>query len=190
MAYMKDAEELHQVLQAFLLNEEAYFLQLVDEIHSRLTRGKKILVFGNGGSASQAQHFAAELVNRYLQERAPLKAIALTTDTSILTSVANDSDFTQVFVRQIEALGEEDDIALGLTTSGRSPNMRAAFEAARRRGLMTICLTGERGKELVEMVDYLLAVPSASTPRIQEVHLFLLHKLAEELENRLSLNSD
>ena len=190
MAYLKDAEDLNRILQAFILNEEAYFLQLVAEIHSRLARGKKILVFGNGGSASQAQHFAAELVNRYLQERAPLKAIALTTDTSILTSVANDSDFTQIFVRQIEALGEEGDIALGLTTSGRSPNIRAAFDIARRRGLLTVCLTGEKGKELAEMVDYLLAVPSTSTPRIQEVHLFLLHKLAEELESRLSSNSD
>jgi D-sedoheptulose 7-phosphate isomerase len=186
MGYLRDAEELNQVLQAFIINEEAYFLQLVNEILLRLKQGRKILVFGNGGSASQAQHFAAELVNRYLQERAPIKAIALTTDTSILTSVANDSDFERVFARQIEALGEEGDIALGLTTSGRSPNIRAAFKTARQACLLTVCLTGEKGKELKNMVDYLLAVPSSSTPRIQEVHLFLLHKLAEELESRLA----
>lgn len=185
MGYLTEIEELNRILQVFALNDEAYFLQFVAEVIERLRQGHKILVFGNGGSASQAQHLAAELVNRFLHERPPIKAIALTTDTSILTSVANDSDYRLVFARQLDALGEGGDIALGLTTSGRSPNVREAFQVARQKKMLTACLTGERGRSLQGQVDYLFALPSSSTPRLQEAHLFLLHQLAKEVEARL-----
>ncbi len=188
MGYLTAIEELNRILQVFTLNDEAYFRQFISEVAKRLGQGHKLLVFGNGGSASQAQHLAAELVNRFFHDRPPIKAIALTTDTSILTSVANDSDFRLVFARQIEALGEEGDVALGLTTSGRSPNVIEAFSIARQKKMLTACLTGEKGRSLQGQVDYLFALPSASTPRLQEAHLFLLHQLAQEVEEKVFSN--
>jgi D-sedoheptulose 7-phosphate isomerase len=147
-----------------------------------LRSGHKILVFGNGGSASQAQHFASELVNRFLRERPALAALALTTDTSALTSIANDADYEQVFSRQVEALGSPGDVALGLSTSGNSPNVLKALGKAKEMGLVTVALTGRAGGLLVDLADYLLDVPSDATPRIQEIHLLLLHLMAEDLE--------
>jgi D-sedoheptulose 7-phosphate isomerase len=169
-----------------------------------LKAGHKVLVFGNGGSAAEAQHFAAELVNRFLKERRAIPAIALTTDTSVLTAIANDRSFDQVFSRQIEAIGEKGDVAIALTTSGNSPNIIEGLKAAKAKGMLTIALTGEGGGKLASMPaltgegagklapapggapdampDYLLAVPSKSTPRIQEAHLLMLHIMAEEIE--------
>jgi len=155
-----------------------------------LVGGGKILVFGNGGSAAEAQHFAAEMVNRFMKDRPAIPAVALTADVSCLTSIGNDSDFASVFSRQIEALGKPGDIALGLTTSGNSPNILAAFRSAKKAGLTTIALTGEGGGRLAAnpetRPDILLDVPSRSTPRIQEVHLLILHLLAGAVESRLS----
>lgn len=150
-----------------------------------LSSGHKILIFGNGGSASQSQHFAAELINKFLKVRSPLPAISLTTDTSALTSIANDFSFDLVFSRQIEALGAKGDVAVGLSTSGNSPNIIYAFDAARKKGLKTIAITGNGGGKMAAVCDYLLDVPSEATPRIQEVHLLILHILAEEIEKKL-----
>ena len=148
-----------------------------------LTTGGRILVCGNGGSAADAQHFAAELVNRFLKNRPAYAAIALTTDTSTLTSIANDSDYSQIFSRQIEALGMEGDVLVVFSTSGRSPNVIRAAQAARERGLRVIAVTGRGGAELAEASDCVLDVSaSASTPRIQEGHLLILHALCERIE--------
>jgi D-sedoheptulose 7-phosphate isomerase len=152
--------------------------------------GGKILVFGNGGSAAEAQHFAAEMVNRFQKDRPAIPALALTADVSCLTSIGNDSDFAAVFSRQVEAIGKPGDVALALTTSGNSPNILAALRAAKTAGMITIALTGEGGGKLAAdpetRPDILLEVPSRSTPRIQEVHLLLLHLIAGAIESHLS----
>jgi D-sedoheptulose 7-phosphate isomerase len=136
--------------------------------------GHKILVFGNGGSAAEAQHFVGELLGRYKAERRSLAAIALSTDTSVLTCIGNDYSYEDVFSRQIEALAQTDDIALGLTTSGRSANVLKALKAAHEKGAVTIALTGELGLINTD-ADYVLAMPSKTTARIQEEHLFIIH---------------
>jgi phosphoheptose isomerase len=148
-------------------------------------RGGMLLLFGNGGSASDAQHVSAELVGRFQRERAGLPAIALTTDTSILTSVANDDGFDRVFVRQIEALGRAGDVALGISTSGGSPNVLAALEAARARGLKTIALTGKDGGAVGRAAAIHVNVPAQSTARVQEVHRTLLHIICDIVESEL-----
>jgi D-sedoheptulose 7-phosphate isomerase len=142
----------------------------------------RLLTFGNGGSAADAQHVAAELVGRFLRERRSLAAIALSTDTSVLTSVANDYAFDRVFARQIEGLGRRGDVALGISTSGRSLNVIEALKTARLLGLRTIALTGGDGGAIGSMVEIHVNVPSTSTPRIQEVHRTLLHVMCELVE--------
>src|SRR5512147_1797609 len=141
--------------------------------------GGKVLLFGNGGSAADAQHLAAEFVNRFLIERPPLPAIALTTDTSVLTSIGNDYDFSEVFSKQIRALGQEGDIAWGFSTSGGSVNVIKALEAAKKMGLVTIGFTGRDGGAVGMMSDYHLNVPSNTTPRVQEVHIVISHAICE-----------
>lgn len=144
-----------------------------------LQRGGKILLFGNGGSAADAQHLAAEFVNRFQIERPPLAALALTTDTSILTSIANDYDFQEVFAKQVRALGREGDAALGLSTSGRSPNVVLGLEAAQEMGLATLALSGGDGGPVAAAAQLAIVVPSRNTPRIQEVHITLGHILCD-----------
>ncbi|PYQ71245.1 MAG: phosphoheptose isomerase [Acidobacteria bacterium] len=144
--------------------------------------GGKLLVFGNGGSASDAQHLASELVGRFERQRAGFAAIALTTDASVLTSVANDYGYEQVFARQVEALGRAGDVSMGITTSGASPNVLAAFEAARPRGVRTIALTGRDGGAAGRAADIHINVPSDSTARVQEVHRTLLHVICDLVE--------
>ena len=143
---------------------------------------RQILIFGNGGSAADAQHLAAELVNRFKKERAPMPAIALTTDTSILTAIANDYDFSEVFSKQILALGKKGDIALGISTSGKSSNVIEALKVAKKLGLYTVGLSGGNGGLMRDFCDYLILVPSRETPRIQEGHLLFLHIFSELLE--------
>src|SRR5947209_17909483 len=133
--------------------------------------GRKVLLFGNGGSAADAQHLAAEFVGRFRIERQALPAIALTTDSSILTAVGNDYGFEQIFARQVEALGRPGDLLIAISTSGRSPNVIAACQAARARGLTVVGLTGEAGDRLVDVSDVCIRVPSRNTARIQECHL-------------------
>ncbi len=157
-------------------------LSLVEKTCEVFRRGGKLLVFGNGGSAADAQHLAAELVNRFRRDRAPLPAIALTTDTSILTAVGNDYGFDLVFVKQVEALGQTGDIALGISTSGRSPNVLKALARARELGLYTVGLTGEKGGQMAEVAELVIRVPSEETPRIQEGHLLFIHVFAELVE--------
>ncbi|MGH8059932.1 MAG: SIS domain-containing protein, partial [Candidatus Entotheonellia bacterium] len=150
-----------------------------------LTRGGKVLLFGNGGSAADAQHIAAELVGRFARERAPLPAIALTVDTSALTAIGNDYGFDQVFARQVQALGRPGDVAVAISTSGRSPNVVAGVDAARAQSLTTIGLTGGEGGLLVGRVHIPIVVPSADTPRIQECHITIGHILCEMVETLL-----
>jgi D-sedoheptulose 7-phosphate isomerase len=151
-------------------------------ITASMKQGGKLLIFGNGGSAADAQHVAAELVNRFARERAALAAVALTTDTSVLTSIGNDYGFERAFTRQIEALGRAGDVALGISTSGASPNIVAALQLARGRGLRTVALTGRDGGAVGRAADIHVNVPSDSTPRVQEAHRTLLHALCELVE--------
>ncbi len=144
--------------------------------------GGKILFCGNGGSAADAQHLAAELVGRFRRPRRGLAAIALTTDSSVLTSIANDFGYDQVFQRQVEALGKPGDLLIGLSTSGASENVCAAMEEARRIGLYGVALTGQDGGRLAELADGVLRVPSTSTARVQEAHIFCGHVLCELVE--------
>ncbi len=158
---------------------------VVDSIVKAIERGNKILFFGNGGSASQAQHLASEFVNRFLMERNPLPALALTTDTSVLTSIANDYEFSQVFSKQILALGKAGDIAIGLSTSGNSENLLVAFKVAKEMDIITIGILGRDGGRVSKIVEHSLVVPSQDIARIQETHLTLGHILCELIEKRL-----
>ena len=154
-------------------------------IATRLQAGGKLLVLGNGGSAADAQHIAAEFVGRYALKRQALAAIALTTDQCALTAIGNDFGFEQVFSRQIEALGKCGDVVLAISTSGNSPNVLRALESARNLGLVTIGLTGKTGGKMRDLVDMCLNVPSDSTPRIQEAHTLIIHILSGIVENAL-----
>jgi D-sedoheptulose 7-phosphate isomerase len=151
-------------------------------ISDALKSGHKLLVFGNGGSAADAQHVVAELVGRFQRERAALPAIALTVDTSILTAIANDYSFKQVFARQVEALGNAGDVAMGISTSGESPNVVAALQAAKAKGLKTIALTGRDGGSVGRAAEIHVNVPDQSTPHVQEVHMTLLHVMCDVIE--------
>jgi phosphoheptose isomerase len=153
-----------------------------DAILAAFASGGKLLIFGNGGSAADAQHMAAELVGRFARERAGMPAIALTVDTSALTSISNDYGYEQVFVRQIEALGRPGDVAFGITTSGGSPNVVAALNAAKSRRLTTVALTGRDGGAAGAASDIHINVPEASTARVQEVHCTIIHAICEVVE--------
>jgi len=148
------------------------------------TQGK-VFIFGNGGSAADAQHLAAEFVNRFQVERPPLAAMALTTDTSILTAVANDYDFNEVFAKQLRALGRPGDVAWGISTSGASPNVVLGLKAARELGLATLALSGRDGGEVALVADLALIVPSRNTPRVQEVHITIGHILCDLVDFQL-----
>ncbi|HVF90750.1 MAG TPA: D-sedoheptulose 7-phosphate isomerase [Blastocatellia bacterium] len=147
--------------------------------------GGKILIFGNGGSAADAQHIAAELVNRFTYDRPPLAAISLTTDTSILTSIANDSSFDRLFERQVRALGRPGDVALAISTSGSSPNVLLGVAAARELGMKTIGLAGRDGGKLASTVDVAIVVESDSTQHVQETHITIGHILCDLIEREI-----
>lgn len=148
--------------------------------------GGKVLAFGNGGSAADAQHLAGELVGRYLRDRRALPALALTTDPTVVTAIGNDLGFDRVFERQVEAHGLPGDVALGITTSGRSPNVLAGLHAARAGRLLTVALTGAGGRALAGEVDVLLDVQSTDTPRVQEVHAVVIHLICQIVEEALA----
>ena len=150
-----------------------------------LRAGNKILLIGNGGSAADAQHIAAEIMGRYKQDRPGWAAIALTTDTSALTAIANDHGFEQVFARQIEGLGKPGDVLLAFSTSGRSPNILAALGKARECGLVTIGFTGTKGEALGSHCDHLFVSPSDDTPVVQQIHLTIAHGICDEIEQTL-----
>jgi D-sedoheptulose 7-phosphate isomerase len=166
-------------------SSQADVLRVVDLLAAAFREGRRVLVFGNGGSASDAQHFAAEFVGRFQKERRAVAAIALTTDTSILTAIGNDDAFDRVFARQIEALGESGDVAIGISTSGGSKNVLEAFTVAKERGLTTVAVTGRDGGEAGRIADVHLNVPDRSTARVQEVHRTLLHVICELVEETL-----
>ena len=157
--------------------------QVAEELKACLKRGGKILLMGNGGSAADSQHIAAEIVGRYKKERRGLAAIALTTDTSIITSVGNDYGYDYIFARQIEALCRSEDVVIGITTSGNSKNVVAAIEEANSIGATTIGLTGGNGGKLSSLCKINLVMPSSDTPRIQEAHIFVGHSLCDLLES-------
>jgi D-sedoheptulose 7-phosphate isomerase len=154
-------------------------------IIAALRTGNKLLIVGNGGSAADAQHIAAEVIGRYKQDRPGYAAIALTTDTSALTAIANDYGFEQVFARQVTGLGRRGDVLLALTTSGRSPNILAALRTARENGIVTIGFTGAKGKTLGEFCDHLFVSPSDDTPVIQQIHLTAAHAICDEIEQAM-----
>jgi D-sedoheptulose 7-phosphate isomerase len=182
MDHEQEAKELNEALERFLADRGAVLRDVTDVMIEALRTGHKILAFGNGGSAAESQHFAAELVNKFQRLGPALPALALTTDTSTLTSIANDLSFDRVFSRQVEALARPGDVALALSTSGKSPNIIEGLKAARAKKAVTVALTGKGGGLLAAQADFLLDVDSTSTPRIQEVHLFLLHAMAGALE--------
>jgi D-sedoheptulose 7-phosphate isomerase len=182
-----DAEKIR--LRARLLavlNEDPEVLRAIAAMEKALGAGNKVLVFGNGGSATQSSHFAAELVNKFYFRRRALPVLALSTDMANITAIANDDDFRFVFSRQVEAWAVRGDVALGITTSGKSANVLQGFAAAREKGMLTIALAGSRTEALRAVpVDILLAVDATDTPTIQEMHLFLLHIMAETIEKKL-----
>jgi D-sedoheptulose 7-phosphate isomerase len=175
------------VLEATLAACEAPFLRLVEAAVAAIRGGGKILFFGNGGSAGDAQHLATELTVRYVKDRDPIAAIALTTDTSALTAIGNDLGFEQLFARQIHALGRRGDLAFGISTSGRSRNVLLGLAAARGLGLTCAGFTGGDGGDMATVADPLLIVPTRTTARIQEMHILLGQMLCGALERELGL---
>lgn len=185
--------EIKQIIQDSIITKQKIF-RLVDLIEksaqimiSALKNGNKILICGNGGSAADAQHMAGEIVGRFEKERRGLPCIALTTDTSILTSLANDYNYETVFSRQVDALGKEGDVLIGISTSGNSKNIIKSFEKAEEKGLKSIALTGKDGGRINGMLEYVLniTIPSENTARIQESHLTIIHIWCKMIEDEL-----
>jgi D-sedoheptulose 7-phosphate isomerase len=174
-----EAADLHDAVRSTAVAPTVVAAEAVIEV---LRRGGKVLVFGNGGSASDAQHFAAELVGRFTRERRALAAIALTTDTSVLTALGNDYAFERIFSRQVEAVGRTGDIVIGISTSGGSRNVVEALKVARDAGMTTVALTGRDGGVVGAAADIHINVASSSTARVQEVHRTLLHAMCELIE--------
>lgn len=190
---MKESKRLIEQFVAESVRVKSEFFQanatLIAETAEKmalsLRAGQKVLLFGNGGSAADAQHIAAEFVGRFIPDRIPLPAISLATDTSALTALGNDYGYNLVFARQVQALGNAGDIAIGISTSGNSPNVLEAIDAAKSKGLMTIGLTGQDGGKMNGRVDVLFRIPSRMTPRIQETHITLGHVLCELIDREL-----
>ena len=188
---MKDAiakafEESIQAKKSFLRENLSALMTAIDVIAQAFLRGNKFLIFGNGGSAADAQHIAAEFVNRFRIERPPLPALALTTDTSAITSIANDYDYKEIFAKQVKALGKEGDVALAISTSGNAPNVLAAIDACRKLKIVTIGLTGGDGGKMARQVDHLLRVSEGkNTARIQETHILVGHVICEMVDLKL-----
>ena len=194
---MKDSKRLieHFVTESlrvkseFFQNNAALIADTAEKMAQALRDGRKILLFGNGGSAADAQHIAAEFVGRFIPDRIPLPALSLATDSSALTSLGNDYGYNAVFSRQVQALGNTGDIAIGISTSGNSPNVLEAMDVARTKGLLTIGFTGESGGKMNGRTDVLFRVPSGMTPRIQETHITLGHVLCELIDRELFPNA-
>ena len=187
---IKTFKESIRVKDTFINENLSKMVNVIEALTAALKAGNKILLFGNGGSAADAQHIAAEFVNRFVIERPPLPAIALTTDTSVITSIGNDYDFSEIFSKQIRAIGQAGDVAWGISTSGSSPNIIKAMEAAKKIGMITIGMTGKDGGEIAKMVDYSLNVSSNSTPRVQEVHITVGHVICEMIDYKLFQKPD
>ena len=182
---IKIFKEGNQLKDVFVNENLVGIVKVIEVITEALTGGNKILLFGNGGSAADAQHLAAEFVNRFVIERPPLPAIALSTDTSVITSIGNDYDFSEIFAKQIRAIGKPGDVAWGMSTSGDSSNVVKALDTAKKLGLITIGFTGRDGGNILKIVDYSLNVSSNSVPRIQEVHITAGHVICEMVDYKL-----
>lgn len=174
-----------QVKEELLRQKIGEILSIAEMMTDALKKNGKIILFGNGGSASDSQHIAAELVGRFKKDRAGLAAIALTTNTSIITSIANDFGYECVFSRQIEALGSKNDLAIGISTSGKARNVSAGIKQAKKMGIKTVALTGADGGEIAKLADLSLIIPSQLTARIQEAHITVGHILCELVEEAL-----
>lgn len=183
-------KESSQLKESFVNENLVRIVEVVEAVTVALKSGNKVLIFGNGGSAADAQHLAAEFVNRFMIERPPLPAIALSTDTSIITSIGNDYDFSEIFSKQIRAIGHAGDVAWGISTSGTSRNVVKGLEQAKKMGLITIGLTGRNGGDVAGIVDYCLNVASNSTPRIQEVHITVGHVICQMVDLKLFQRPD
>lgn len=179
------ADQSARLRREFFDTSTGVLMRTAAQIVAALKRGNKLLIFGNGGSAADAQHIAAELVNRFVINRSGLPAIALTTDTSALTSIGNDMGFEFLFSRQIEALGKKEDLAVGISTSGNSPNVIHGLSLARSLGIITVALTGKDGGQVGKLADYHLNVPSRSTARVQEIHIMIGHILCDLIERHM-----
>lgn len=184
--WQEAAQDHITALTECLRTQQPVLDALCGEIIACLSRGGRLLLCGNGGSACDAMHIAGEFVGRFTRERRGLPAIALSADSGILTAVGNDYGFEQVFARQVEAYGQAGDVLIALSTSGRSPNVIKALEKARSLGLTTALFTGSRGADMAHAADRLVVVPSAETARVQEVHQFTLHLLADLAETALT----
>ena len=174
-----------RTVEEFVTKNSSSLMSCAEVVSDAFRNSRKLMLCGNGGSAADAQHIAAEFVNKFQIERSPLPALALTTDTSIITSVANDNSFNDVFSRQIEALGAEGDVLLAISTSGSSRNILSALDIAKDRGIYTIGLMGAGGGEMLPLVDFALVVESNQTPRIQEAHILAGHIICELVEHLL-----
>ncbi|MFN3550477.1 MAG: SIS domain-containing protein [Endomicrobiia bacterium] len=176
-----------KVKQLYLHNDTQLdiLLKVIEKIIDCYKKNKKLIVFGNGGSAADAQHFVAELVGRFKKERKPLKAISLTTNTSTITALANDYGYDVSFSRQLEAFAEEGDVVVGISTSGNAANVLKAIEVAKNLDCITVGLTGEKGGKLKDVVDYCINVPTNDTPRIQELHITIIHIICDLVEQKI-----
>ncbi len=186
------SDDIRRMLQETLQTQQALFdhIELIQQIAAKLTDalrgGHKILLCGNGGSAADAQHVAAELLGKFTRERSAWPALALTTNSSVMTAIANDYDFERVFARQIEGLAVAGDVVVGISTSGNSPNVIRALETARAKGCLAIGFTGERGGRLKDVSDLCFRAPSDNTPRVQEAHIVVWHIVCELVERDLT----
>lgn len=182
---LKAFEESVSVKQDFIKENIERVIEVSKLLSDTFSNGNKLITFGNGGSAADASHIAGEFVNRFKKERPGLPAIALNTDTAVLTSIANDYDFSEVFARQIKALAQEGDVVIAISTSGNSPNILKAVDAAKKKKLKIIVFTGTKGDKLAAKADYAFTIPSSNTPRIQETYITLGHVLCQMVEEIL-----
>lgn len=183
----KSLTEHMQLLQKVMNNEELVetISQIIERVVATYRAGGQLLLCGNGGSAADAQHLSTELVSRFYMERKALNAEALTVNTSTLTAIANDYDYSRIFARQVEAKAKSGDVLLGITTSGSSKNIIEAFKTAKAKEVVTIAFTGEKNEMIKEYSDYLISVPSIITPRIQEMHILIGHIICEGVEEKM-----
>jgi len=184
-AVIKIFEEGARVKNAFAKENADRIVEVVHLIARTFREGHKVILFGNGGSATDASHIAAEFVNRFLIDRPPLPAIALNTDIAVLTSISNDFGYDQIFSKQLSALGHEGDVVIGISTSGNSLNVIKALDVAKKNGMKTVVLTGGAGGKMVNIADYTFVVPSRHTPHIQETHITLGHILCQLVDEEL-----
>jgi D-sedoheptulose 7-phosphate isomerase len=182
---LKAFEDSASVKQQFVNGNIDTIIEVSRLIADCFSKGGKLLIFGNGGSSTDASHIAGEFVNRFTKDRPPFPAIALNTDMAVVTSIANDYDFSEVFARQMKAFAQEGDVVIAISTSGNSPNVLKAIDVAKKKNIKTVSFTGAKGDKLASKTDYVFSVPSTVTPRIQETHITLGHVICQMVEEIL-----